>query len=74
MAVFTFNGALMTLPEPATNVCLFFDKELDFEEGQSLLLLEKYSTVPAVLAAYADVGRGEVTHSPLRARSICILY
>ncbi|XP_056902954.1 stress-induced-phosphoprotein 1 isoform X1 [Takifugu flavidus] len=31
--------------------------ELHFEEGQSLLLLEKYSTVPAVLAAYADVGR-----------------
>lgn len=55
----------MTLLEPATDVCLFFVKELDFEEGQSLLLLEKYSTVPAVLAAYADVGRGEVTHSPL---------
>lgn len=64
----------MTLLEPATDVCLFFDKELNFEEGQSLLLLEKYSTVPAVLAAYADVGRGEVTHSPLRERSICTLY
>lgn len=64
----------MTLLEPITDVCLFFDKELHFEEGQSLLLLEKYLTVPAVLAAYADVGRGEVTHSAFGERSICVLY
>lgn len=64
-----FSQAYMAFLEPATHVCLFFDKELDFEEGQSLLLLEKYSTVPAVLAACADVGRGEITHPPLRERT-----
>lgn len=49
--------------EPFTGVYLFFDKEHGFEKGQSVLLLEKYSTVPAVLAACSDVVRGEITHS-----------
>lgn len=43
---------------------LFSDKEHGFDKGQSVLLLEKYSTVPAVLAACSDVVRGEITHSP----------
>lgn len=45
-------------------VGLSCDKEHGFEEGHSLLLLQRYSTVPAVLAACSDVVRGEITHPP----------
>lgn len=39
----------------------FFPQELGFEEGQSVLLLEKFSTVQAVLASCSDAARGKIT-------------
>lgn len=40
---------------------LFLSQELGFEEGQSVMLLEKFSTVQAVLTACSDVARGKIT-------------
>lgn len=43
--------------------CTFgsFSQELGFEEGQSVLLLERFSTVSAVLAACSDAAKGRST-------------
>lgn len=39
----------------------FVDQDLGFEEMQSVLLLEKFLTVPAVLASFSDAARGKIT-------------
>lgn len=38
---------------------VFFSQELGYEQGQSVTLLEKFFTVPAVLAACSDVAKGK---------------
>lgn len=64
LPVFAVDGNLVLFINPSAGVYLSSDKEHGFEKGQSVLLLEKYSTVPAVLAACSDVVRGEITLSP----------
>lgn len=46
-----------------TRLFLCSSQELGFEEVQSVLLLEKCSTVQAVLASCSDAARGKITRT-----------